>query len=333
MKILVTGASGYIGNKLAHELAGRGHCVNALVRSSSAAELLHHPNITVRVGDILDQDSLSVAIKGCKQVYHTAAFAKMWDKEPNNFYKINVGGTENVLQAALKSGVSKLVYTSSCGVWGPDEQHVFTENDPRITSFDSDYDLSKYLAEKLVREYCFKGLFTVIVNPPRVFGPGLDRYSNAVNRFIKQVLDKRIVPLPWNLDTKATYAFIDDVIKGHILAMEKGLGGERYIMGGENISYKKLIQTICALSGVKPVFIRIPSAIFQSWAWIELAMTKLSRYEPTFTPKLAKRFQLSKMFDCSKAIRQLGYKITSFDEGMQTTIDHLKSKKYELQFQ
>lgn len=333
MKILVTGASGYIGNKLAHELAGLGHHVSALVRSSSASDLFHHPNIHVCVGDILDQDSLADAIKGCKQVYHTAAFAKMWDRDPNNFYKINVGGTENILQAALKSGVSKLVYTSSCGVWGPDEHHIYSENDPRITSFDSDYDLSKYLAEKLVREYCYKGLFTVIVNPPRVYGPGLERYSNAINRFIKQILNKKMVPLPWNLNTKANYSFIDDVINGHILAMEKGLGGERYILGGENISYRKLIQTIIAYSQYKPVFIRIPSAIIQAWAWLELGLAKFSNYNPIFTPKLARRIQASKMFDSSKAIRQLGYTITPFEKGIQTTIDHLKTNKYELRFQ
>ncbi|HWC55238.1 MAG TPA: SDR family oxidoreductase [Chitinophagaceae bacterium] len=333
MKILVTGASGYIGNKLTHVLAERGHHVHALVRSSASGHLFHHHNIRVFVGDILDPDSLAISMKDCRQVYHAAAFAKLWDKDRELFYKINVGGTENVLQAAKKEGVNKLVYTSSCGVWGPDEDHIYNENDPRIGSFDSDYDLSKHLAEKLVREYCYKGLFTVIVNPPRVFGPGLERYSNAINRFITQILNKNPVPLPWNLDTKANYAFIDDVIRGHILAMEKGLGGERYILGGENISYKKLVDTIVAYSGRKPVFIRIPSAMIQTWAWMEMAMAKLSRYEPTFTPKLAQRIQLSKMFDCSKAIRQLGYTITPFEEGIQTTIDHLKSKNYELRFQ
>lgn len=333
MKILVTGASGYIGNKLTHALAERGHNIHALVRSPSSADLLRHQNIRVFVGDIMDPDSLAVAMKDCRQVYHAAALAKLWDRNRNNFYKINVGGTENVLQAALKEGVSKLVYTSSCGVWAPDEDHIYTENDPRISSFDSDYDLSKYLAEKLVREYCYKGLFTVIVNPPRVYGPGLERYSNAVNRFITQILNKKIIPLPWNLDTKANYTFIDDVINGHILAMEKGLGGERYILGGENISYKKLVDTIVAYSGRKPVFVRIPPAMIQTWAWMELAIAKLSLYEPSFTPRLAKRIQLSKMVDSSKAIRQLGYRITAFEEGMQTTIDHLKSKNYELRFQ
>jgi nucleoside-diphosphate-sugar epimerase len=333
MKILVTGASGYIGNKLAHVLADKGYYVNALVRSSASADLLHHANIHVCYGDLLDNNSLAIAMKGCKQVYHAAGLAKMWAKDRNVFYKINVGGTENVLQAALKEGVSKLVYTSSCGVWGPDDHHVYTENDPRTTSFDSDYDLSKYLAEKLVREYCYKGLFTVIVNPPRVYGPGLERYSNAVNRFITQILNKKIVPLPWNLDTKANYTFIDDVINGHILAMEKGLGGERYILGGENISYKKLVQTIVALSGSKTIFVRIPPGVIQAWAWMEWIVAKFTRYEPTFTPRLAQRIQLDKMFDCSKAVRQLGYKITVFEKGMQTTIDHLKSKKYELRFQ
>ncbi len=326
MKILVTGASGYIGNKLAHVLAGNGNKVHALIRSDKAEKLLQHPNITIFKGDIMDKESLINAVKGCKQVYHTAGYVKLWAKNPDVFYEQNVGGTNNVLEAALKGGVNKFVYTSSCGVWGPCNDHILIENDPRTSSFDSDYDLSKYLAEKSVREYCNKGLFTVIVNPPRVYGPGLPRQSSAINRFILLLLNNKISLLPWRLQIKGNYAFIDDVVNGHILAMANGLGGERYILGGENVSYKRLSETVKQFSRSKNIYIRIPPFLLKTFAGFELVRGKLNGHEPLLTPNIARRIELNKTFDCSKSIRQLGYKITPFDVGLKITIEHLKKQ-------
>src|SRR6267154_2500527 len=143
MKILVTGASGYVGNKLAHTLAGRGEEVHALVRSSSANELLQHPNIAIFKGDILQKESLVAAMKGCKQVYHTAARVGAWARDSSVFYEVNVGGTRNVLDAALQSGVEKTVFTSTCGVIGPTLNEPLEENGQRTTGFEFDYDSSK----------------------------------------------------------------------------------------------------------------------------------------------------------------------------------------------
>ena len=327
MKILVTGASGYIGNKLVRALARQGNKVHAFDCSPSNT-LLHHLNVSFFKGDILDKKSLAEAMTGCEQVYHLAGITKLWSKDPNIFYQQHVGGTVNVLNAALQLNVRKLVYTSSCAVWSPCDGYLYTENDPNISSFNNDYDLSKFLAEKLVREYSYKGLFTVIVNPPRVYGPGLQRFSNAVNRFVCYLLNKKIAALPWNLETKANYAFIDDVVKGHTMAMEKGLGGERYILGGENISYKKFIDIVKKISGVRNIFLRTPSSFVKTWSWIELMRGRLNGHEPILTPYMVKRFSIDKMMDSSKAMRQLGYTITPFEEGMRITIDHLKKNNY-----
>jgi nucleoside-diphosphate-sugar epimerase len=327
MKILVTGASGYIGNKLVRELARQGNKVHAFDCSPSNA-LSHHLNVCFFKGDILNKEKLAEAMSGCEQVYHLAGITRLWAKDPDIFYHQHVGGVTNVLNTALELNVRKLVYTSSCAVWAPCNGYLYTENDPNISSFNNDYDLSKFLAEKLVREYSYKGLFTVIVNPPRVYGPGQYRFSNAVNRFICWLLNKKITPVPWHLETKANYAFIDDIVKGHIMAMEKGLGGERYILGGENISYRKFIDTVKKISGVKNIFIRTPSLFTKTYGWLELMRGKLNGHEPLLTPQMIERFTIDKMMDSSKAIKQLGYSITPFEEGMNITIDYLKKKNY-----
>ena len=326
MKILVTGASGYIGNKLVHALANQGNTIHAF-DIASAAHLVQHPNIIFFRGDILNEESLAKAMQGCEQVYHTAGMVKLWAKDPDIFYRLHVGGTATILKTALRLGVGKVLHTSSCGVWTACNNFLFTENDPNIFSFNNDYDRSKFLAEELVREYSSKGLHAVIVNLPRVYGPGQNRYSNAVNRFICQLLNSKISPLPWKLQTKTNYAFIDDVVKGNIQAMEKGLRGERYILGGENISYTKFIETLKQITDVKNIFLRIPSSVLRFWGWIELVRTRLCNHEPLFTPGIVKRFEIDKMFDSSKAVKQLGYAITPFEEGMKITINHLKTNK------
>jgi nucleoside-diphosphate-sugar epimerase len=328
MKILVTGASGYVGNNLAHTLANNGHEVHALIRSDSARDYLQHPLIQVYHGNILDRKSISVSMQGCSQVYHTAGLVKLWTKNRDEFYEHNVGGTINVLETALENDVEKLVYTSSCSVWSAGVDHALTENDPRINAFDNDYDLSKHLAEKKVKEYSAKGLHTVTVNPSRIYGPGLERHSNGVNRFIQMILNHKVSCMPWRMKTTANYAYLDDVVNGHILAMKKGVEGERYILGGENISFRQFTDIINSHLKSKRHFIRIPTALLKTWGLYELNKAKIHRTEPFVTPALIGRANLDKKFDCSKAEKQLGYTITHFEDAIKNTIDFLKKKNY-----
>ena len=323
MKIFVTGAGGYIGNRLVHMLANQGNQVYAFIRPTSFENTFSHPLIKIFKGALADKRSIAMAMNDCTQVYHTASGCKLWTKKKKNFYEQNIGNTINVLDAAVECGVDKVVYTSCCSSWSPANNHMHTENDPRIASFDNDYDLSKHLAEKTVKEYGKKGLSAVIVNPSHIYGPGSGIKSNGVNRFINVLLGGIVSPLPWHLDVKANYTFIDDVVNGHILAMEKGSEGERYILGGENISYREIIQAIKDNYSRTKLFVRTPGFVFNAWGVTELIRARFTEYEPILTPALTKRFLIAQTFDCTKAIAQLGYRITPFSTGIKTTIDYL----------
>lgn len=326
MNIMITGASGYLGNKLAHTLANKGHVIHAFIRTKGSERNLQHQNIRIFYGDLLDSASIMAAMRECDQVYHMAGLVRLWSNDSSLFYLQNVVGTENVLKAALAWRIKKLVYTSSCGVWASSLVHPLTETDPRTNAFNNDYDLSKFLAEKLVKEYCYKGLFAVIVNPPRVYGPGLVRHSNAVNRFLSYLLKNRIAFIPRNKNAESNYAFIDDVVNGHMLAMEKGLGGERYILGGENVSYEKLIHLAQEVGDFRNVLIRLPRSIAKALSLIELLRSRLTANDPILVPSIVDRMYVSKALDSSKAIKQLGYTITPLARGIYLTIKYLNTQ-------
>lgn len=326
MKILVTGATGYIGQQLVKALTERQNTVHILVRDMHSPNIPQHDNIRVFKGDITEPASINSAIAGCERVFHAAAFAKLTAKDSSVFFKINVEGTKNILEASLKHGVKKLVYTSSGSVFGPSLKTPLCENDPRIVSFESDYDLTKHLAENLVREFTHKGLYGIIVNPSRVFGPGLSSYSNAINRFISWMLFKKIVVVPAIGKVVSNYSFIDDVIQGHLLAMEKGLAGERYIIGGENISFNTLVQTVLSESGKKNNLIQLPIAVMKAGGVLKNIAAKIIGQKTDFTPKILSRLVRNRTLSSKKAMQQLGYQITPFKEGIHQTINFLKQQ-------
>ena len=328
MKILITGATGYVGHQLALRLANLGNCVHIIVRDILSPNIPRHDNIIVFKGDITDRSSIRVAMNGCAEVYHTAAIVKIFAKNPSEFYKVNVDGTNNLLAEALQSGVKKFVFTSSCGVLGKSVLEPRCENDPRISSFDNDYEFTKFLAENLVKEYVHKGLFTVIVSLSKVYGPGIETHPISVNRVINNFIKGKLtfIPKPGNLATN--YCFIDDVVEGHILAMAKGIGGEKYILGGENISYADLFRSIRSITRTKARLLEAPKFLVQIWALLQWVQFKLTRKEPFVTEKGIRQIFCNKTFSSDKAIRQLGYRLTPLKEGLQQTIQFLKKQNH-----
>jgi len=322
MKILITGASGYIANKLASWLADHGHEVHALIRSDVFEKWLKHPKIKTFKGDILDKESLLLAMKGCEQVYHAAAKVGAWAKDASVFYKVNVDGTRNVLDAALISGVQKTVITSSSGVLGPARNRPVEENDTRFIDFTIDYDRSKKLSEDVAIEYSRNGMNVVIVSPSKVYGPGNSSHSLAANAIINTFLKKRIALIPRGTYS-VCFAFIDDVVTGHVLAMEKGLSGENYILGGINISYYDFFNRIRTLSSGKGNIIKVPKGFIKTWAHLQELNHKLWGTPVRFTARSVDHLFSNYIFSSKKAISDLGYSITPLDEALQKTIHFL----------
>lgn len=328
MKILITGATGYIGYKLALEAARRDYTVHILVRDLQSSLLPIHPNIIKFKGDITDKSSVVAAMMNCDKVIHAAAIAKLSAKDNSVFYSVNVEGTRNMLDVALALGVKKFVFTSSGAVIGPSGKFPMTENDPRIAAFENDYEISKHWGEELVKEYCRRGLFAVIVAAPRVYGPGHDCNGNTLNVLLKNILTMRLAFMPSCDHVVANYAFVDDVVNGHFLAMDKGMGGEKYILGGENLSYRSFFHVIKQQIGKKIGLIRIPKFLFKIWSFFYMCICSLLGKETHISPKIIDRLSQNRALSCEKAIKQLGYSITPFSEGIHKTILHLKNKNY-----
>jgi nucleoside-diphosphate-sugar epimerase len=226
----------------------------------------------------------------------------------------------------LHHGVKKFVYTSTCAVLGPSYHHPVRENDPRLSAFENDYEISKHCAEELVKEYTHRGLFAVIVCPSRVYGPGRLTNGNPISKMVKNTMKRRLGFVPAAKNILGNYAFIDDVVRGHFLAMEKGLGGEKYILGGENCSYMDLFESIRLHSDNKVRLITIPKFFLKITGGLAYAFSFITGKHQHLTPKTVDRLFQNRAVCCDKAVRQLGYQITPFQKGLQQTIQFLKSE-------
>lgn len=328
MNIFITGATGYIGNQLARKLADEGHCIHALVRNEKVIISLQHKNIKIFYGDLNNKEQIRTAICGCEQAYHVAGQVRSWMKDPSIIYRVNVEGTSNVFEEAINAGVGKVVFTSTCGVIGPSLKEPMTEKDPRITGFALDYELSKKMAEDVVKQYIARGLNIVIVSPSKVYGPGQVSHSLTYNAFIKKFLHTGIALIPYPGNYRGCFAYLDDIVRGHILAMEKGRVGEKYILGGINISYGKFFQQIRKITGYGKI-IRIPKFIVRGWSYWQCIQYKIIHKDPLFTPGVVNHFYRDYIFSSDKAISELGYQITPFEEAINKTIHFLKPTNHE----
>lgn len=324
MSILITGATGYIGTHLTQKLVQEGNAVRMLSRNPPS---FHHPLIEVVEGDILDKRSLQKAMKNISQVYHLAAYARLWAKDPQIFYQINVDGTQNVVDAVKLAGVKKILHTSTAGVLGPSDHTPIHEEHKRSIPFFNVYEETKAIAEDIIRSFVQQGGQATIVNPARIYGPGLDSVSNPVTKIIELYLKGKWHIIPGSGNDLGSYGYIEDVVYGHIQAMEKGRNGERYILAGVNLRFNELIAWIKEISGIERRLYRIPFSVLKAVSKVMTLRASLIGSPPMITPEWVQRYKYDWALDSQKAVQDLGYTIRPIKEGLQKTIEWLRKNR------
>jgi len=319
MKVLVTGATGFVGGNLARKLWEQGHEVMALVRTGSARAAMEGTGIQPVTGDILDRDSVDRAVQGCEAVFHCAAAYTFWSPDPDAIYRTNVDGTVNMLKAALQAGVSRVVYTSTVSTIGLPDWELSTEEtlaDP--THLAGHYKKSKYQAEMAALDMVSEGLAVIVVNPTTPVGPW-DVKPTPTGRMVLDFLRGRI---PAYVDTGMNLVDVEDVAAGHILAMERGQPGQRYLLGNRNVSLKEVFDMLADATGLAAPKWRAPYWLVMGAGYVdELVEGKLLKREPRIPLEGLKVSKSPMYVSCQKAITELGQPQSSVKEALQKAIE------------
>jgi farnesol dehydrogenase len=321
--IFVTGGTGFIGTKLVNALVEKGHTVHVLQRSSSNTDGLNHPRIKLVKGDITNPESLIEGMKGCTQVYHLAGYPRNWSKDPTVYAKVNIDATHSVFEAAKKNKVQRVLFVSSIVTLGPSHPgEVRNEGMVRTTShYFTEYERTKAIAEADALRLAKEGFPVLVVLPTRVYGPGKLTEGNSVSLMIDQY-DRGLIPIQLNHGVNVgNYVFIDDLVHGFILAMERGKVGERYILGGENASLSRIFELADEVSRKKHFQFNMPPRLAMFYAGVqEFAAKKFGIY-PQITPPWIETFLQDWAYSCAKAEKELGYTVTPLKEGIRTTYE------------
>ena len=326
MKAFVTGATGFIGASLVRELLKDNVEVRALARPGSDRRNLAGLDLEVWEGDLLDRDSLARGVTGCDYLFHAAADYRLWTTDPAAMYAINVDGTRALFSAALESGVSRVVYTSSVGTLGnPGDGTPGTESAP-VTMADmvGHYKKSKFLAEREAESFLQRGLPLVIVNPSTPVGP-LDIKPTPTGKIIVDFLNRK---MPAYLDTGLNLIDVEDCARGHILALSRGRIGEKYILGNENLTLRQIFSLLEEVAGLPAPRIRLPYTPILLAAYVNEAIASLTRREPLIPlagVQMARKFMF---FDSSKAVRELGLPQRPAREALSRAVEWFRASGY-----
>lgn len=328
MRAMLTGATGFVGGNLLEVLLEAGYQVRCLVRNlDEARKILPWKDVELVVGDVRDFDSVSRCAAGCNVVFHTAADYRLWVPDPENMYATNVGGTRNVLRAAHERGAERVVHTSSVGALGiPRDGSPGTEDTPvELRDLVGHYKRSKFLAEQEALEYAKKGLDVVIVNPSTPVGPK-DRKPTPTGRIIVDFLRGR---MPAYVDTGLNLIHVRDVARGHVLALERGIRGEKYILGNENLTLKQILELLARISGLPAPKFRLPRGPILVLAYLNEALSRWITHRDPFIPLDGVKMAAKKMFfDSSKAIRELGLPQTPVVEALREGVEWFRDNGY-----
>ncbi len=306
MKALVTGATGFIGSNLVRELLRQGFQVRALAREGSDRRNLEGLDVEVAGGDLRQKDSLDRALEGCDVLFHVAANYSFWTPRPREVYETNVEGTRNVLNAALAAGVSRVVYTSTESTIGISGKGCLGTEEwvSEAGSLSGHYKKSKLMAERVALDMYRAGLPLVIVNPTTPVGL-FDRKPTPTGQLIVDYVNRR---MPAYVNTGLNLVDVEDVARGHILALRKGCAGERYILGNRNYTLKEIFNMLEGVTGIPAPRVRLPLWAALGVAYVdEFVSGRVLKKRPGIPVAAVKTASKVRHFDCSKASNELGY--------------------------
>lgn len=318
MRVLVTGATGFLGSNLAASLVAEGHDVRILRRTSSSLSAIHDLDVEHVIGDIRDPDAVRSAVRGCDAVFHAAALVSYWKLQRAEMYDINIGGTINVVRACLKENVGKLVHTSSVAAVGYRKDGLPADESTPFNwdSYDVGYRISKFRAEQEVLKGVQAGLPAVIVNPSVIIGERDISFNGG--QIVRDVFKKRIF---YYIDGGISAVYVGDVVRGHLAAARIGRIGERYLLTGENLTHKQIIDTTAeVVGGWKPVF-KLPFWGAKAIAAVSETVANLTGTKPWIGRELVAGLNLTCWFSCEKAVRELGHSVTPFRTAVERTFE------------
>jgi len=320
VRVFITGATGFVGAHVARSYAAEGAVLRLLTRKSSRLDSLVGLDAEIVVGDLREPMSLGSALEGCDALVHVAADYRLWVRDPKEMYAANVDGTRELLRIARERGVSRVVYTSSVATMGFKSDGTIVDEDTPVSIDDmiGHYKRSKFLGEQEAIKAARAGQHVMILNPTTPIGPG-DAKPTPTGRIIVDFLNKRF---PAYVDTGLNLVDVGEVARMHVAALDRGIPGERYILGGENLTLKQILDRMSAITGLPSPTMKVPHAVAMGFAFFDETITgKLRGKEPRATVE-AVRMGKKMMFALSvKAERELGFKMSPVYNSLRAAID------------
>jgi dihydroflavonol-4-reductase len=320
MRTFVTGGTGFIGGAVVRHLLEAGHEVRALVRPGADTRQLDGLAVERVAGDLSDGESLRKGIAGCYWVFHVAALYSYWGHRWKEYYETNVEGTRRVLEISRDEAVSRIVYTSSIAALGVHADHSPATEDSPATLEDriGPYQRSKFMAQEIALDFARHGLPVVIVNPSTPVGVG-DHKPTPTGRIIVDFLNGRMFGY---VDTGLNIVDVEVVAAGHLLAAERGRVGERYILGGENLTLKQILDILSDVTRRPPVRLSIPHWVAQAFAYVDVGTGQLiPGHTPAATPEKVRLSRRYEWYDNGKAVRELGLPRTSARDALRKAVE------------
>ncbi|XP_051139380.1 uncharacterized protein LOC127257110 [Andrographis paniculata] len=328
-RVLVTGASGFLGGSLCRALLSQGHAVKAFVRPTSDISSLPPPSdgggLQLAYGDVTDYPSLLEACSGCDVVIHAAALVEPWIPDPSKFNTVNVGGLKNVLKAYKEiKTIEKIIYTSSFFALGSTDGKIGDETQVHSAEFFcTEYEKSKAIADKIAMEAAAEGVPIVPVYPGVIYGPGKVTTANVVAHLLVERFNGRL-PFYIGLEKGFSFCHVDDVAQGHVEAIAKGRPGERYLLTGENASFSDVFNIAADITHTAKPRFRMPFLLMEGYAWICLLVSKITGKLPLISPPMVNVLRHQWAYSCEKARAELDYEPRSLKEGLSEMLPWLK---------